>query len=193
MSRGFKKLPADLSETELFTAILGTDAAAKIPRGSTIAETIENAGRYTGRLQAARELGRRIIEEQRAKETPRIRAAEDVYHRFEPRLSGQVQEHFYAIFLNTKNSIIGEKLISIGTLNEALIHPRDVFRAAISASAAGVLLIHNHPSGDPAPSKEDRALTLRFKSAAELLGIELVDHVVIGAGRYISMKDEGAF
>jgi DNA repair protein RadC len=87
--------------------------------------------------------------------------------------------------------VIGFNLVAIGTLTSALVHPREVFKAAILANAAAIILVHNHPSGDPEPSAEDRALTSRLKEAGEILGIRILDHVVIGDGRFRSLASEG--
>lgn len=101
------------------------------------------------------------------------------------------QEHFRVIFLDTRNQVITAKDISIGSLNASIVHPRETFKAAISHTAAAVILVHNHPSGDPTPSKEDLALTARMKEAGELIGIPVFDHLIIGDGRFISLKERG--
>ena len=102
------------------------------------------------------------------------------------------REHFLAIHLNTRNIPIATETVSIGALNATLVHPREVFKAAILNNAAGLILAHNHPSGDPTPSKEDLALTRRMMEAGELLGIDVFDHViVVPDGRYISLKEAG--
>jgi DNA repair proteins len=93
--------------------------------------------------------------------------------------------------LNTKNQVIGRQTLSIGSLNASIVHPREVFRAAIRRSSASILCAHNHPSGDPTPSPEDILLTKRLAEAGELIGIELLDHLVIGDNRYTSLKEAG--
>ena len=92
------------------------------------------------------------------------------------------KEHFYALLLDTKNRIISEQLISVGTLNASLIHPREVFNPAIKASANAIILVHNHPSGDCKPSKEDISVTKMLNESGELIGIKVLDHVVVGKG-----------
>lgn len=101
------------------------------------------------------------------------------------------QEHFVALYLNTKNHIIGQETIFVGTLNSSLVHPREVFREGIRRSAASIILLHNHPSGDPQPSKEDLDVTQRLVECGRLLGIEVLDHLVIGDGIYVSLKEKG--
>lgn len=101
------------------------------------------------------------------------------------------KEHFRVVFLDTKCKMITWEDISIGGLNSAQVHPREVFKNAIKRSAAGIILIHNHPSGDPAPSREDKKVTARLSEAGDLLGIGVYDHVIIGDGKHISFKASG--
>lgn len=107
-------------------------------------------------------------------------------------LEDYAAEHFVIITLNTKHEIAGVHTISIGDLNSAVVHPREVFKAALLNNAFSVICLHNHPSGDPSPSKEDISITLRLCEAGKLLGITVVDHVIIGGnGRYTSMRENG--
>lgn len=101
------------------------------------------------------------------------------------------QEHFVVLFLDTKNRMIGRKTIFVGSLNATIVHPREVFRAAIENSAASIICAHNHPSGDPAPSQEDISITRRLIEAGELVGIGVLDHVVVGKEGYVSLKQRG--
>ena len=101
------------------------------------------------------------------------------------------REEFLVLCLDAKNDPIGWHVVSTGTLTHALVHPREVFQAAILMNAAAVVIAHNHPSGDPTPSQEDRMLTTRLVSAGHLLGIRVLDHVVVGDGRYVSFADQG--
>lgn len=103
------------------------------------------------------------------------------------------QEHFKTVFLNTKNEIIAYETISIGTLNASIVHPRDVFNQAIRRSAANVILVHNHPSGNPKPSTEDIKITKRLKEAGDIIGIKVLDHIIVGDGSYYSMKEKELF
>jgi DNA repair protein RadC len=108
-----------------------------------------------------------------------------------PRLRYQEQENFLALLLNTKNEVLAEVTVSIGTLDMSVAHPREVFKSAIRCNSAGVILAHNHPSGDPLPSPEDGQLTRQLVEAGKLLGIEVVDHLVIGNGRWVSLREKG--
>ena len=103
------------------------------------------------------------------------------------------REHFKAALLNTKNQILRVVTVSIGSLNASIVHPREIFKPAISASAASIILVHNHPTGDPSPSKEDVEFTRRFAKCGDLMGIQLLDHIIIGSGRYRSLKESGVF
>jgi DNA repair protein RadC len=103
----------------------------------------------------------------------------------------QDKEHFWTIGLTTRNSVKYIDLVSLGILNTSLVHPREVFRLSISQAASSILLAHNHPSGDPEPSAEDVALTRRLTEAGKIIGIEVIDHVIIGADRYTSFREKG--
>ena len=120
----------------------------------------------------------------------KINAAQDVFNYFVDELQDKKKEQFCALFLDTKNKIIGEELISVGTLDTSLIHPREVFNPAIKASANSLVLVHNHPSGDVKPSKEDIEITKKLENAGSLLGISVVDHVIVGKNSYLSFKDQ---
>jgi DNA repair protein RadC len=109
------------------------------------------------------------------------------------KLEGKDREHFYALLLNTKNEVLAMELVSVGSLNASIVHPREVLKPAILASAASIVLVHNHPSGDPAPSREDVEFTRRFAQCGELMGIELLDHVVVGEDGFQSLKENGSF
>ena len=119
----------------------------------------------------------------------KIKNAEDVFNFYKDELEDKNKEHFYALLLDTKNRIISEQLISVGTLNASLIHPREVFNPAIKASANAIILVHNHPSGDCKPSKEDIHVTKMLNEAGELIGIKVLDHVVVGKDGFESVKD----
>ncbi len=122
----------------------------------------------------------------------RCQSSEDVYRYFKDICADQDREHLYALFLDTKHAPIGLNHVSMGTLNTMLVHPREVFKCAVLLNAACLILVHNHPSGDCSPSPEDHVLTTRIADAGKLLGIALLDHVVIGSGRYFSFADQGA-
>ena len=121
---------------------------------------------------------------------PVISSPADVDGLLRGRIANLDRENFVAVLLNTKNEVIGFPTISVGTLSASLVHPREVFKPAIRASAAGVVLAHNHPSGKVEPSREDREVTERLTSVAGIIGIEVLDHVILGDG-YFSMREHG--
>ena len=121
---------------------------------------------------------------------PVISSPEDVDGLLRGRIANLDRENFVVVLLNTKNEVLGFPTVSVGTLSASLVHPREVFKPAIRASAAGVILAHNHPSGRVGPSREDREVTRRLKGASEIIGIEVLDHVILGDG-YFSMKEHG--
>ena len=118
----------------------------------------------------------------------KIKNAEDVYNYFKDRLACKNKEHFIALFLDTKNRIIGEEVVSVGTLNSSIIHPREVFNPAIKASANAIVLVHNHPSGECMPSDEDKQVTKMLNEAGKILGIKVLDHVIIGKDGFVGVK-----
>ncbi|UCF21387.1 MAG: DNA repair protein RadC [Gemmatimonadota bacterium] len=141
-------------------------------------------------IQAALELGRRAAEEVRH-ESDRVRAPGDVFRRFELRLRDLRQEEFHVLLLNTQNAVMREVMVTRGILDASVVHPREVFAPALSEAAAAVILVHNHPSGDPTPSPADREVTRQLVEAGRVLGIPVRDHVVVGNGRYASFLDLG--
>jgi DNA repair protein RadC len=142
------------------------------------------------RVAAALELGRRLLEEGRG-ERPRIRAPADVYRWFAPRLADLVAEEFHVLALDSQSRVLRDLLVTRGILNSSLVHPREVFRGAIAEAAAGIIVVHNHPSGDPTPSADDRAITRQLVEAGRILDLPVYDHVVIGSGRYVSFAEAG--
>ncbi|KOR90567.1 RadC family protein [Paenibacillus solani] len=120
-----------------------------------------------------------------------IRSPKDVYSLLSQELCHLTKEHFVCLFLNTKNRLITKEIISIGSLNAAIVHPREVFRAAIKRASASLICAHNHPSGDSTPSPEDVELTKRLVDAGAIVGIEVLDHIIIGAGNFVSLKERG--
>jgi DNA repair protein RadC len=140
-------------------------------------------------IKAGVELGRRVARKE--KELAVIRSPHDAAAYLMERLQLESQEKFYCLYLNTKNQVLFEKAIFIGSLNASIVHPREVYKEALKWSAASIIVAHNHPSGDPTPSREDIQVTKRLKEAGEILGIDCLDHLIIGAGRYISLKEKG--
>ena len=152
-------------------------------------EGLSGVGRATSaRIAAALELGRRVATEHDG-DDDLVRGPADVFRRMGPRLRDLPQEEFHALLLNTRHRVVREVLVTKGILDASLIHPREVFRAAVAEGAAGLILVHNHPSGDPMPSAEDRAVTRQLVEAGRLLGIPVLDHVVVGRGRWRSVME----
>jgi DNA repair protein RadC len=149
--------------------------------------TGRGAGRRLALVRATLELGRRAATLPLAPSEP-VRDAASVYAHFRGRLSQLDREVFVVLLLDGRNRLQGEVRVSEGTLTSAIVHPREVFAPAIGAAA--IILVHNHPSGDPAPSAEDAALTERMRQVGEVVGIRVLDHVVIGQGRYVSLAEE---
>lgn len=153
-------------------------------------ERVSGVGKATAcRVLASLELGRRAAATNDEESGGRIRGPADVFARMGPRLRDVLQEEFHALLLNSRHRVVREVLVTRGTLDSALIHPREVFRPAVAEGAAGVILVHNHPSGDPTPSAEDRAVTRQLAAAGRAVGIPVLDHVVVGRGSYASLAD----
>jgi DNA repair protein RadC len=106
-------------------------------------------------------------------------------------LHNEAKEHFFTVHLDGKNRIICLDLVSVGSLNQSIVHPREVFKTVLSSSAAALLLVHNHPTGDPTPSSEDIAITRRLKEGGDILGIKLLDHIIVGSDGYLSFVERG--
>jgi DNA repair protein RadC len=121
----------------------------------------------------------------------RVGAPREVYRRFELRLRDLRQEEFHILLLSTQNAVIRELMVTRGILDASVVHPREVFAPALTEAAAAVILVHNHPSGDPTPSPADREVTRQLVEAGRILGIPVRDHVIIGNGRYASFLDLG--
>jgi DNA repair protein RadC len=143
-----------------------------------------------GRLLAAFELAGRLAREGRP-QIPRIREPEDVVRLFDGRLRDLQVEEFHLLALDSQSQVLREVLVTRGLLNSSLVHPREVFRAAIAEAAAGIIVVHNHPSGDPTPSAEDRAVTQQLSAAGRLLDLPLYDHVIIAGDRFVSFATAG--
>lgn len=203
--------PAALSVRELIAILVGSggegrsalDVAGEVMRNSD-----GSLGRMAGappgefqrvagigpalaaKLSAALELGRRLAREGAAERT-RIRGPADVYERCAPALRDLLHEEFRVLLLNTQNGVTREIVTTRGTLDSSVVHAREVFKAAVVESAAAVILVHNHPSGDPTPSPEDRVITGRLAEAGRIIGIPVLDHIVIGDATYVSFVEAG--
>ncbi|HSW61985.1 MAG TPA: DNA repair protein RadC [Dissulfurispiraceae bacterium] len=141
-------------------------------------------------LKAAFELGRRLLREESGFDS-HFSSGHEVHAYFASRFRHLKKELFVALFLDAKNKLIREYKVSEGTLTNSLIHPREAFKQAIKESAASVIFVHNHPSGDPTPSRDDLAVTRRLKDVGELVGIAVLDHIIIGDGAFVSLKEKG--
>ena len=139
-------------------------------------------------IVAAIELGRRTLV-RKQNDRPQLLASADTADYLMPRYGGRVVEQFGVVLLDTKHRVMRTTIVASGTLNSTVVEPRDVFREAVQSSAYAVVVFHNHPSGDPLPSPDDEELTWRLRAAGVLMGIDLVDHVILGDGRYFSFKD----
>ena len=140
-------------------------------------------------VHAVLELSKRISKQRNPRDV-KITSANAVANIYMEDLRHLKQECFKVIYLDTKNKIINDENISLGSLNASIVHPREVFKNAVKKSANSIIIMHNHPSGDPAPSREDIEITRRIRKSGELLGITLLDHIIIGDHRYISFKEE---
>ncbi|MCU0650502.1 MAG: DNA repair protein RadC [Gemmatimonadaceae bacterium] len=141
-------------------------------------------------VAAALELGRRLAVETAA-EAPTLRDPAAVAACFAPRLAGLPVEEFHVVHVDAKHRLWRDVVVSRGLLNASLVHPREVFREAIADRAAAVVLVHNHPSGDPTPSPEDRLVTGQLVAAGRILDIPVLDHVIVGRGRFLSFAEAG--
>lgn len=141
-------------------------------------------------IQAGIELGRRLSRSGLERKLT-IRSPQDAANLLMEDLRYHQKEHFVCLFLDTKNQLIGMETLSIGSLNASIVHPREVFRSAIKRSSASLICAHNHPSGDPTPSAEDIDITRRLCESGELLGIDVLDHVIIGDQKFVSLKEHG--
>jgi DNA repair protein RadC len=198
------------TDAELLALILGagraTDAgmclAGRVLEAAGGLARLERLGRLDGAslpgfwprraavLRAALELGRRAQALPLGVGSP-VRDAESVWAHFRGRLPQLDREAFYVLLLDGKNRVQAEVRVSEGSLTAALVHPREVFAPAIRDGAAALILVHNHPSGDPTPSAEDVALTERLRQVGDLVGVRILDHVVVGRGRWVSMAESG--
>ena len=144
-------------------------------------------------IKAALELSKRLEADVGEKPQQVLKSPEDVAAVMRSKSKGKKKEHFWVICLDTRNRLISWKQVSVGSLDTSIVHPREVFREAISCSAASVIFVHNHPSGDPEPSKEDVELTKRLAKAGEIIGIDVLDHIIVCDSSYLSLKTSNLF
>lgn len=141
-------------------------------------------------IKAAMELGRRLSTTVSGYKMT-IKSPADIHNLLKDKLGHCDREHFQAVFLNTKHHVITVETVSVGSLNSTLVHPRELFRNSIKRSAAALIIAHNHPSGDPTPSVEDIEITRRLVEVGNIVGIQVLDHIIIGENCYVSLKEQG--
>lgn len=181
------------SAVHLAERVLSQTGGLKGLTDSTIESLIQLKGIGPAKavqILAGVELGRRISRKM-PEERFTVRSPQDAADFMMDELQHLTQEHFTCLFLNTKNQIIGKETVFVGSLNASIVHPREIFRKAIQRASAAIICLHNHPSGDPSPSVEDRNVTRRLKEAGRILGIDVLDHIIIGEQRFYSMKENG--
>ena len=203
--------PAALTVTELLSILLGTggigepvgtiaarlltltDGSLRRLAARPAAELLRLPGvgpTKAARLLAAFELGARLAREERPPPA-RIREPDDVARLFGSRLRDLAFEEFHLLALDSQSQVLRDVLVTRGLLNSSLVHPREVFRPAIAEAAAGIIVVHNHPSGDPTPSADDRAVTRQLVDAGRVLDVPVYDHVIVAGERYVSFAEAG--
>ena len=199
-----RKEAPDMTAEELLTLLLGPMQANACTKLAASHESFRDLAaahpldwRETGltragveRLEAIFEIARRFGEVEWIPGEP-FKGSYDVYAHFRERLSAATREEFHGILLDNKHRKIRDVLLSLGSLTASIVHPRDVYARIIRDAAASVIFVHNHPSGDPTPSPEDLEITRRLREVGDLIGVKVLDHVVIGKGRYVSFVDDG--
>lgn len=151
---------------------------------------LPSVGRQTVRkIHALRSMGKQMTLRERAEPALYVSGPEAAYEYLAQEMRSLDREHFRAVLLNTKNRVIGIRTISVGTLDASYVHPREVFKAAVAKSARSIVLVHNHPSGDPEPSPEDVSVTQRLVDAGRILGINVLDHIIIGQAGFVSLRE----
>lgn len=201
-----------LSDAQLLAIIIGAGSA---PGGKTAVDVarglVEKFGSLEGieaagiaelcgvdgmteakaaQVKSSLELGKRIVAEKHAPYGKAFSTSQDIYGYFAPFLKGLKKEIFKIILLDSQNTMMRDVTVSEGSLDKSIVHPREVFKPAIRESAASIILMHNHPSGDPAPSKHDKTITEKLVSTGEVVGIRVLDHIIIGKKGYFSFCDE---
>lgn len=196
--------PVTMTVAELLVAVLGP---SREPLCAELAATYGGLRRLAGvhpaelrdrgltprvvdRLSVVFEIARRFGEEEFVPGRP-FRGSYDIYAHFRERLASASVEHFIVVLLDNKNRKLRDVTVSLGSLTASIVHPRDVYAQVIRDSAAAIVFVHNHPSGDPTPSKEDLEITQRLRQVGDLVGVRVLDHIVIGKGRYVSFVDDG--
>lgn len=184
---------AKTSVISLANQILAKFSGLHEMREATFEELVEINGigeAKAAQIFAAIELGKRFQFLPSKKELV-VKTSEDVAKHLMSKMDYMWQEHFIVLYLNTKNHVINQQTIFKGSLNYSVVHPREVFREAVRRSAASIICAHNHPSGDPTPSDEDIEVTKRLTECGQMMGIELLDHIIIGKKCYVSLRHKG--
>jgi DNA repair protein RadC len=181
------------SALELASALLDRSGGVHGLARASAEELLDVAG--IGRARAAQvlaavELGRRTLS-RAPRARPQVGSPRDVAAYLMPQFGSCAVEQFGVVLLDSKHRVVKTRLLSVGSLDASVVHPREVFRAAVLGGAAAVVLFHNHPSGDPTPSREDAELTKRLIAAGELMGIDVLDHVILADTRYVSLRESG--
>lgn len=203
-SRTVRTPPGEMSNAELLALLVGTRTAAivasmhaGIPNLRQLAAThpadLRDAGITEAafhRLDVILEIARRFGETEWIPGEP-FKGSADVYEHFRERLAAETVEHFIAVLLDNKHRKIRDAEVGLGSLTASIVHPRDVFARVLRDAAAAVIFVHNHPSGDPTPSREDVDITRRLREVGELIGVRVLDHIIVGQGRYVSFVDDG--
>lgn len=183
----------DESVLQLSNRLLTQFEGLRLLKSATLEEIMEIKGIGQAKsiqILAAVEIGRRVAN-LAFNERYVIRSPEDGAKYLMNDMRFLTQEHFVCLYLNTKNQVIHKQTIFIGSLNASIVHPREVFKEALKRSAASIICLHNHPSGDPAPSREDIEVTKRLAECGKILGIDLLDHLIIGENKFVSLKEKG--
>jgi DNA repair protein RadC len=180
---------------ELAREILMQFPDLRVIEDASVAEFAELRGigaAKVAQIKAALELGKRSLKKEKTgiHRNPQFKSSRQVYNYYMPEFHGLKKERFLCSLLDVKNRVFKSTIVSEGTLTASLVHPREVFRYAIKEAAASVLFIHNHPSGDPSPSKDDIDITKRLVETGQIIGIQVVDHIIIGDGKYITLMDK---
>ncbi|EKE32176.1 hypothetical protein MJ3_04369 [Salimicrobium jeotgali] len=189
LSKGTKGMPIESLSREILVSLQGVDGL----REATVEDLTAIRGIGAAKAMqviAAIELGNRVYREKR-EEGYLIRSPEDGAEYVMEEMKHLKQEHFVALFLDVKNRVLARRTVFVGSLNSSIVHPREVFKEAVKRSAASIVCVHNHPSGDPAPSREDIQVTKRIAECGKIIGIEMLDHLIIGDGTFISLKEKG--
>jgi len=207
--------PSALSDAELLAILLGTGsadetvlevaqravAASKAQYGTSLGFLLESSEEEiktipgigpakAARLKACAEIGKRLLHGAEAAKRPyTVRRGREVFDYVRTTVEGLDREYFCILLLNSRNQVIGKEVVSVGSLDASIVHPREIFKNSIKRSAAAIVLVHNHPSGDPTPSDDDLDITKRLVEAGKLLGIHVLDHVVVARGSFVSMRE----